>query len=430
MSAITYNHIGIIGLGYVGLPLVIEFCEAGYTVTGFDIDPEKVSLLNQGHSYIDYIESATISVILENNLFTATGDYSLLKKMDAIIICVPTPLSDYQSPDLKYVENSTKQICENLQHGQLIVLESTTYPGTTADLLLPLLSSTGLEVGKDFYLAYSPERVDPNNADYKLADIPKVVGGITPECLARAITLYNTVFKQLVPVSSTQVAESCKLLENIFRGVNIALVNELKKLFELMNIDLFETIEAAATKPFGFMPFYPGPGLGGHCIPIDPFYLTWKAREYDFSTRFIELAGEINTSMPFWVVQRVANALNTKGKSLKGAKILVLGAAYKKDIDDDRESPAIKIIHLLKDKEAQVCYNDPHIPVLKNKRKYPGFYMESVELSETLLKESDCVLIVTDHSFYNYDSIYRHSSLIVDTRNAMKKYLDPKICRA
>ncbi len=414
--------VGVIGLGYVGLPLVIEFSKAGYTVTGFDIDREKVEQLNRGQSYISYIEPQEIVELVQENRFTATGDFSRLKKMEAVIIAVPTPLSEYRDPDLQYVVGTTEQVSENLQPGQLVVLESTTYPGTTEETLLPILSSNGLEAGRDFYLAYSPERVDPNNKEHKITEIPKVIGGITPQCLEKAKDLYARVFKQVVPVSNTRVAEASKLLENIYRSVNIAMVNELKILFDKMGIDLCEVVDAAATKPFGFMPFYPGPGLGGHCIPIDPFYLSWKAREYDFSTKFIELAGEINTSMPAWVVQKTVDALNAQGKSIKNARVLLLGAAYKKDVDDYRESPSIKIIQLLKEKAARVSYNDPYIPVMSDLRKYPDFYMESVQLDQNTLAESDCVLIATDHSDYDYDFIYEHSSLVVDTRNVMKGY--------
>jgi len=422
--------VGIIGLGYVGLPLVIEFCKAGYRVTGFDVDQEKVDQLNKGQSYISYIETKEIRSMVEKNRLSATSDFSLLKTVEAVIIAVPTPLSDYRDPDLQYIEKTAEMIRKYLQRGQVIVLESTTYPGTTEEKLLPILSKNGFKVGKDFYLAYSPERVDPNNREHNIVDIPKIIGGITEECLEKTMVLYSTVFKHVVPVSNTRIAEASKLLENIYRSINIAMVNELKILFDRMDIDLWAVIEAASTKPFGFMPFYPGPGLGGHCIPIDPFYLTWKAREYDFSTKFIELAGEINTSMPFWVAQKVVDALNSNGKSIKGAEVLVLGAAYKKDVDDNRESPSVKIIHLLMAKGARVCYNDPYIPVLKDMRKYPDFQMESIGLNEELLKAVDCVLIATDHSNYDYEFIYKHSPLIIDTRNAMKEFQDTKIVKA
>lgn len=424
------NKVGVIGLGYVGLPLAIEFCKAGYRVTGFDIDKGKVEQLNRGESYISYIPTEEIKTLLGTGKFSATADFSRLREVEAIIIAVPTPLSDYREPDLQYVEKTAETVSEHLQQGQLIVLESTTYPGTTEEILLPLLSKGGFKVGSDFYLAYSPERVDPNNCEHDIADIPKVIGAVTDSCLEKALALYSRVFKKMVPVSDTRVAEASKLLENIFRSVNIAMVNELKMLFDRMGIDLWAVIEAASTKPFGFMPFYPGPGLGGHCIPIDPFYLTWKAKEYDFATRFIELAGEINTQMPFWVVQKVADVLNGRGRSLQGAKVLVLGAAYKKDVDDNRESPAVKIMHLLMEKEANVSYNDPFIPVLKDMRKYPGFVMESVALDKEVLEAADCVLIATDHSSYDYQFIYEHSTLIVDTRNAMKGYDGGKVYKA
>lgn len=424
------GKVGIIGLGYAGLPLVIEFSRAGYQVIGFDVDEEKVKQLNSGISYISYILAGDIARLIEKEKFEATTDFSLLEEVEAIIVAVPTPLTDYREPDLQYVRNTAETINRYLRQGHLIVLESTTYPGTTEEVLLPILGSNGLVVGENFYLAYSPERVDPNNNDHNIADIPKVIGGVTANCLKKAEALYGRVFKMLVPVSNTRVAEASKLLENIYRSVNIAMINELKVLFDLMAIDVFEVIDASKTKPFGFMPFYPGPGLGGHCIPIDPFYLTWKAREYDFSTKFIELAGEINSAMPMWVTRKVVDALNEAGKSIKNAKVLVLGAAYKKDVDDIRESPAVKIMQLLEDKGAEVCYNDPYIPTIEGMRKYPGYHKESVELDEALLKRVDCVLVVTDHSVYDYQFVYENSSLIVDTRNAMKGFIDNKIVKA
>ena len=421
---------GIIGLGYVGLPLLIDFCEAGLKVIGFDIDEEKIYVLENGQSYISYIPAEQIAKFVNDGRFIPTSDFSRLKEVDNIIIAVPTPLNINREPDLTFVENTTRTIAENLRDGQLIVLESTTYPGTTREVLLPILKEKGGKAGKDFFLAYSPERVDPNNKNYRAREIPKVIGGITPACLERAVQLYSRVFRKLVPVTSTEVAEASKLLENIFRSVNIALVNEMKLLFDRMGIDIWEVIEASTSKPFGFMPFYPGPGLGGHCIPIDPFYLTWKARQYDFTTRFIELAGEINTSMPYYVLQKTIDALNENGKSLKGARVLVLGAAYKKDVDDIRESPAVKIITLLKEKGAQVIYHDPYIPEIKGMRKYPGLIMKAVELEEETLQGVDCVLLVTDHSCYDYGWILDNSTLIVDTRNAFKDYRSPKIYKA
>ena len=421
---------GIIGLGYVGLPLLIDFCEAGLKVIGFDIDEEKIYVLENGQSYISYIPAEQIAKFVNDGRFIPTSDFSRLKEVDNIIIAVPTPLNINREPDLTFVENTTRTIAENLRDGQLIVLESTTYPGTTREVLLPILKEKGGKAGKDFFLAYSPERVDPNNKNYREREIPKVIGGITPACLERAVRLYSRVFRKLVPVTSTEVAEASKLLENIFRSVNIALVNEMKLLFDRMGIDIWEVIKASTSKPFGFMPFYPGPGLGGHCIPIDPFYLTWKARQYDFTTRFIELAGEINTSMPYYVLQKTIDALNENGKSLKGARVLVLGAAYKKDVDDIRESPAVKIITLLKEKGAQVIYHDPYITEIKGMRKYPGLIMKAVELEEETLQGVDCVLLVTDHSCYDYGWILDNSTLIVDTRNAFKDYRSPKIYKA
>ncbi len=411
--------IGIIGLGYVGLPLVKEFHRAEFNIAGFDIDRKKVDMLNSGKSYISYIPSEYIKNLIADGRFRATRDFTNLKDMDCIIICVPTPLNIHREPDLSFVFNTTRSIAEQLRKGQLIVLESTTYPGTTDEDMKKILEETGLKAGKDFYLAFSPEREDPANKDFTTSKIPKVVGGYTRNCLRAAKALYDSILISTVPVSSTKVAEATKLLENIYRAVNIALVNEMKMLFDRMGIDIWEVIEASKTKPFGFQAFYPGPGLGGHCIPIDPFYLTWKAREYDFPTRFIELAGEINTSMPQYVVNKVADALNEKKKSMKDSKILVLGLAYKKDVDDVRESPSLELIELLKKKGASVDYNDPYVARTHKMRRY-DLKMSSVPLTEKSLKSYDCVVISTDHSSYNYGFIARHSRLIVDTRNAMK----------
>ncbi|MEE8184927.1 MAG: nucleotide sugar dehydrogenase [Thermodesulfobacteriota bacterium] len=412
-------HIGIIGLGYVGLPIVLRFCEEGFTVIGFDVDHEKVKKINRGRSYIKHIPSGKIRSFVNGKppTLTSTTDMSLLSKVDVAIICVPTPLSAKREPDLSYVENTARDIARNLRPGQLISLESTTYPGTTEEVLLPLFEETGLKVGKDFFLVFSPEREDPGRKDFTTKTTPKVVGGVTKRCLEAGTALYSQVVDRVVTVSSPREAEMTKLLENIYRSVNIALVNELKVLCQRMGIDIWEVIEAAKTKPFGFTPFYPGPGLGGHCIPIDPFYLTWKAREYDFATRFIELAGEINTHMPYYVIQRVMEALNERGKALKGARVLVLGIAYKKDIDDIRESPSFHIIELLQKKGAMVDYNDPYIPKLPKLRGH-DLSMDSVELNEDMLSSYDCVLIITDHSAYDYKWIVEHSRLIVDTRNA------------
>ncbi len=424
------NVTAIIGLGYVGLPLALDFCAAGLKVIGFDVDPEKVDQLNRGHSYISYIPGKTILEQLEAGRLAATSDFSRLIEVNSIIIAVPTPLDQHREPDLTYVEKTGAQIARYLEPGQLVVLESTTYPGTTREVLLPLLEAGGRQVGRDFYLAYSPERVDPNNRQYSAREIPKVVGGVSAKCLEEVKKLYRRVFEALIPVSSVETAEASKLLENIFRGVNIALVNELKLLFDRMGLDIWEVINASATKPFGFMPFYPGPGLGGHCIPIDPFYLTWKAREYDFSTRFIELAGEINTQMPYFVVRKTVDALNEQGKSIRGAKVLILGAAYKKDIDDIRESPALKIISLLKERGAEVRYHDPYIPVIEGLRSYPDLVMESCPLKAELLRRQDCILIITEHSCFDYEWILEESSLIIDTRNALKGLSSKKIVKA
>lgn len=420
----------VIGLGYVGLPLLLDFCESGMPVLGLDIDATKVEMLNRGESYISYISSELIAGQLGAGLISASTDFNRLKEVDNIIITVPTPLSDHREPDLSYIVQTTEVIALHLRKGQLIVLESTTYPGTSREVMLPILEKSGLKVGRDFYLAYSPERVDPNNTGFEGRAIPKVLGGVTEACLERCTALYGRVFKELVPVSSTEAAEASKLLENIFRSVNIALVNEMKLLFDRMGIDIWEVIEASATKPFGFMPFYPGPGLGGHCIPIDPFYLTWKAREYDFTTRFIELAGEVNIGMPYFVVQKVADALNGVEKSIKGSKILVLGAAYKKDVDDIRESPSVKIITILQEKGAEVSYHDPYIPVIRDMRDYPGLEMSGVKLTKDTLAESDCVLLLTDHSCFDREMIMNYSPLIIDTRNAFKGYSSSKVVKA
>ncbi len=412
-------NVGIIGLGYVGLPIVVEFCKAGFPVTGFDVDTRKISSLKQGKSYIRYIPHTTIRQSLKR--FTPTTDFSKLSDMDCIILCVPTPLNKNREPDMTYVFNSTKSVAQYLRRGQLIVLESTTYPGTTDTDMREILEETGLKAGRDFYLAYSPEREDPNNKEFSTSSIPKVVGGYTKKCLSLAVALYDSIVVRTVPVSSTRVAETTKLLENIYRAVNIALVNELKMLCDNMEMDVWEVIDASKTKPFGFQAFYPGPGLGGHCIPIDPFYLTWKAREYDCTTRFIELAGEINSSMPHYVVERVQLALNRKGKALKDSHILILGMAYKKDVDDQRESPSLRIIQILKERGAHVRYNDPHVPVCRGHRNYPDIDMKSVGLNERVLRKADLTLLLTDHTAYDYSFIEKHSQCIVDTRNAFQK---------
>lgn len=413
--------VGVIGLGYVGLPLVIQFVKAGFKTYGFDVDAEKIKYLESGRSYIKHISSQETKMLSSNGGFRPTTDFSHLKKVDCIIICVPTPLNHHREPDLSYVLNTAATIAKYLRKEQLVVLESTTYPGTTDEDMRKVLEAAGMKAGKDFYLAFSPEREDPNNKNYSTGTIPKIVGGYTPDCLKAANTLYSAVVQETVPVSSTRVAEAAKLLENIYRAVNIALVNELKVLFDRMDIDIREVIDAAKTKPFGFQAFYPGPGLGGHCIPIDPFYLTWKARQYDFHTRFIELAGEINTSMPYYVVEKIVDALSNKDKVISHAKVLVLGLAYKKDIDDTRESPSLKLIELLTQKGAEVDYNDPYIPRTRKTRQY-DFNKSSVPLSEETLKKYDCVVVATDHSCYDYKHIVQNSSLVVDTRNAVNGY--------
>ncbi len=427
--------IGIIGLGYVGLPLGLLFSEEKFKVLGFDVDAKKVDALNGGTSYIHRILPAEIAAAKAHG-FSATSDYTRLKEVDAVIIAVPTPLNEYHEPDLSYITATGDSIGPNLQAGHLIVLESTTYPGTTEEILLPILEQKnkfGLKAarngvaatGKEFFLAFSPEREDPGNPiDRK--DIPKVVGGLDENSSEAAAAMYNSIFKRVVKVSTPAAAEMTKLLENIYRCVNIALVNELKLLSMRMGIDIWEVIDAAATKPFGFHAFYPGPGLGGHCIPVDPFYLSWKAKEFDFRTKFIELAGEINVGMPYHVISSVANALNSKKKAINGSKVLMLGMAYKKDIDDLRESPALTIIELLQKEGADVCYNDPYFPSVGRGRKY-DLQMKSTPL--TNLGQYDCVLIVTDHSDYDYKKIVEESQLVVDTRNATKGISSPKIVR-
>ena len=410
-------RLGIIGLGYVGLPLVLNFRKAGFRVTGFDIDKNKIDCLKKGRSYIKYIDVSPLLQKGSNGKFSATDDFSKLARMDCIIICVPTPLNKYREPDLSFVFKTTQTIAQHLRKGQLIVLESTTYPGTTDQDMRAILEKTGLKAGRDFYLAFSPEREDPNNKDFKMGTIPKLVGGYSPQCLEAAKTLYDTVVARTVPVSSTRVAEAAKLLENIYRSVNIALVNELKVLFDKMDIDIWEVIEAAKTKPFGFQAFYPGPGLGGHCIPIDPFYLTWKAREYDFSTRFIELAGEINTSMPDHVVLKVIKALNDSQKVVNGAKVLMLGLSYKANVDDDRESPAYRLMEKLEHLGAQVSYNDPYIPKIRPTREYAKFAGRE---SQPVTGDYDLLLIVTGHDEYAKIDFTKFKIPIVDTRNVVK----------
>jgi UDP-N-acetyl-D-glucosamine dehydrogenase len=418
--------IGVVGLGYVGLPLAATFAEAGCAAIGFDCDPVKVHALLQGRSYIRHVSAARLQALLRDAApaagdagFHPTDDYALIGQCDAVLICVPTPLTANREPDLSYVVGTAEAIARHLRQGQLIVLESTTYPGTTDEVVRPILEAGGLRCGRDFHLAYSPEREDPNNAAYTTRTIPKLVGGITPACGEVAAALYSSAVERVVPVSHAGVAEAAKLLENIYRCVNIALVNELKVLFDRMGLDVWEVITAAATKPFGFTPFYPGPGLGGHCIPIDPFYLTWRARQYELTTRFIELAGEVNHAMPAYVVDKLADALNDRGKSLNGSRILILGVAYKRDVDDDRESPAFKLMELLERKRAEIAYHDPYVPFLKRSRQH-DFELESVPLTESELAQADAVVIATDHSVFDYSFIVRASRLVIDTRNATR----------
>ncbi len=409
--------IGVVGLGYVGLPLILEFVEKNFSTIGFDIDAAKVQQLNDGNSYIKHISGERIRQAHSRKLFRATDDFSELKNTDCILVCVPTPLNKHREPDISYILNTSETISQYLQNGQLVVLESSTYPGTTEEIMRPTLEKSGLKCHEDFYLAFSPEREDPNNIKFTTRAIPKVIGANDPHSLELTKTLYDQVIVKTVPVSSSQAAEATKLLENIFRSVNIALVNEMKVILDRMGIDIWEVIDAAATKPFGFMAFYPGPGLGGHCIPIDPFYLTWKARQYDIATRFIELAGEVNTTMPYFVVEKVTDALNNLKKSLNGSRILILGMAYKKDVDDLRESPTLKIMEILNNKGAKVDYNDPFIPELWPMRHYQ-YTKKSVELSAESLKSYDAVLISTDHSAYDWEFIVSHANAIIDTRNA------------
>jgi UDP-N-acetyl-D-glucosamine dehydrogenase len=404
----------------VGLPLVQAFVQAGFRTIGFDVDETKVARLRRGESYVGHIPSERIAEWLTAGKFEPTADMGRLQEADAILICVPTPLSETRDPDLGYVISTARSIAAALRPGQLIVLESTTYPGTTRDVVLPILAARGLTVGHDFFLAYSPEREDPGNANYSAGNIPKVVGGIDAASLELAVALYVQAVVKVVPVSSCEVAEACKILENTYRAVNIALVNELKMLYDTMGIDVWEVIDAAKTKPFGFQAFYPGPGLGGHCIPIDPFYLTWVARKHGFATRFIELAGEINTNMPAYVVGKVVEALNEQSKPLRGAKIALLGVAYKKDIDDPRESPSFELMERLLAGGGIVTYNDPHIPRLPAMRRHRVPNLASEPLTPAYLAEQDCVLIATDHSQYDYPFIVRHARLVIDTRNATK----------
>ena len=421
--------VGIIGLGYVGLPLGLEFALKGFDVIGFDVDETKIPLLKAGKSYIKHIDEKKIKKAVDSGKFDAVSEFSRLPEVDAIIICVPTPLNEHREPDMSYIISTATNIAKYLRKGQLVTLESTTYPGTTEEILQPLFENAPITqgvskkkfvVGKDFYLAFSPEREDPNNPDFNTSTIPKVVGGVTEKCVEISTKLYDNVIVKTVPVSSPAVAEATKLVENIYRSVNIALVNELKLVFDRMGIDVWEVIDAASTKPFGYNAFYPGPGLGGHCIPIDPFYLTWKAREFEINTKFIELAGEINTQMPYYVIENAIKVLNGKKKALNGAKVLLLGAAYKKDIDDMRESPSLRLIELFEREGAVLDYNDPYVPQLYKTRKY-NYTRKSIKITANNLKKYDLVVLSTDHSDYNYKFIAKNSKLIIDTRNAFEK---------
>jgi len=419
--------IGVVGLGYVGLPLSLTYAENGYRVLGLDIDRSKIEAINAGESYIQHIDGARVQQARQQEMLEASTDFARAAEADALILCVPTPLNQYREPDLSFIRDTMAALLPHLRPGQVLSLESTTYPGTTEEELRPLVEQQGLVIGESFFLVYSPEREDPGNAHFNTATIPKVMGGITPACNAVGVALYEQAISEVVPVSSTRAAEMTKLLENIHRAVNIGLMNELKPLADRMGIDLYEVIRAAATKPFGFVPYYPGPGLGGHCIPIDPFYLTWKAREYGMHTRFIELAGEINTGMPAYVVQKTADALNDAAKPLKGSRVLVLGIAYKKNVDDMRESPSVELMELLRDKGAEVAYSDPFFPAFPPMRRH-AFSLSSVALTAESLAGFDAVILATDHDSFDYSLIEAHSPLLVDTRGRFAP--DTKIVRA
>ena len=421
--------LGVIGLGYVGLPLAMEFVRSGYKTIGFDIDVKKIDRLSNGEIYLKHIGEDRVKDFFNSGLFTPTADFSRLNEVDLISICVPTPLDKYRQPDLSFVEDSARAVAENIKQGAIVILESTVYPGTTREILMPILEKGGSKLDKGFYLAFSPEREDPGNEKYTTKNIPKVIGGLSEQSRRKVVEIYENVFDEIVEVSSAEVAEATKIMENTYRSVNIALVNELKVIFDKMGINVWEVIEAAKTKPFGFTPFYPGPGLGGHCIPIDPFYLSWKARKFGINTRFIELAGEINTMMPEYVIMKTISALNKNKKSLRGSKILVMGVAYKKDIDDSRESPGIKIIELLQDGGAEVSYYDPYITEIYDMRQ-TDLVMSSIKLKNELLKEQDAVIIVTAHSNIDYKNIVDNSSVVIDTRNALSGIKSHKIFRA
>jgi UDP-N-acetyl-D-glucosamine dehydrogenase len=422
-------RVGIIGLGYVGLPLAVEFARAGLTTVGIDLDAGKVDEINAGHSYIPDVQTADVAALRQRGRLSATTDFSVIRDLDTLNICVPTPLRKTKDPDMSYIVAAAEQIAAHLHPGLLIVLESTTYPGTTAEVLQPMFEASGLAVGRDIFLAFSPERVDPANDRFNTHNTPKVVGGTTPDCSVVASALYGTAIETIVPVSSTRVAEMVKLLENTFRAVNIGLVNELALMCDRMGIDVWEVVNAARTKPFGFMPFYPGPGLGGHCIPIDPFYLSWKAKQSGFEARFIELAGQVNASMPHYVADKVAEALNTRRKAVNGSRVLVLGIAYKKNIDDIRESPALDVMHVLRQRGAEVAYADPHAPLLRARDWPGGIELRSVDPTDSEVAGHDCVVVLTDHSAFDYARIVAAAPLVVDTRNALGQTHAPHVFR-
>ena len=415
-------HIGVVGLGYVGLPLLLRFSEVGYRVLGFDTDALKVDMLNTGQSYIEHIDSCRVADAKDAG-FLATDVFSRISELDVIVLCLPTPLNQYREPDLSFVTQTVDKIVPFLHTSQMVSLESTTYPGTTEEELLPRIENAGLKVGEDVFLVYSPEREDPGNKDYTTATIPKICGGVTAACLQVGVAMYEEVIDTVVPVSSTRAAEMTKLLENIHRAVNIGLVNEMKIVADAMDVDIHEVVAAAATKPFGFTPYTPGPGLGGHCIPIDPFYLTWKAREYGLNTRFIELAGEVNKAMPAWVIDKLTEALNDRCKAVRGSKILVLGVAYKKNVDDMRESPSIELLEILREKGAEVAYSDPHVPEFPVLREHV-FELQSLDLTAQSIAEFDVVLLATDHDLFDYDLIREHAAVVVDTRGRYRQKFD------
>ena len=413
--------IGVIGLGYVGLPLAMEFSKAGFDVTGIEIDKDKVRMINQGEGYIQDIKQSELEELVKNNRLKATADFSVLKEMDAVSICVPTPLRKTRDPDISYIISAVEEVAKYLRPGQLVILESTTYPGTTREVILPRLEARNLRVGRDFFLVFSPERVDPGNKIYTIRNTPKIVSGITKKCTSIAVTLYEQIIDEVVPVSTTESAEMVKLLENTFRIVNVGLVNEIVLICDRLKLDTWEVIDAAATKPFGFMPFYPGPGLGGHCVPIDPHYLSWKLKALNFYARFIELAGEINSKMPEFLVSKIDAALNEREKSIKGSKILILGIAYKKNVSDIRESPALDVMRLLKERGGKIIYNDPYVPQVEG--------LKSITLTESSLRNADCVVITTAHSSYDYKQIVRNARLVIDSRNATKGIRNKKIVK-